>query len=125
MEEIIHRTYATVFNLGISKLLWFHDIKHFLNRQREIRRKSVSRTVEDLTYYFQVKFYIFQFMSYYTINEKDVEPGEPAQVLLADGLVDRGATPDTLPVVVGRVRPPVRLHLHIPSQRMFLLKYFI
>ena len=39
----------------------------------------------------------------------EVQPREPAQVLLANGLVDGGAAPDTLTVVVGRVRPPVSL----------------
>jgi hypothetical protein len=42
-------------------------------------------------------------------------PGEPAQVLLANSLVDGGATADSLPVVVRRVRPPVSLHLHVPK----------
>jgi hypothetical protein len=42
-------------------------------------------------------------------------PGESAQVLLADSLVDGGATADSLPVVVRRVRPPVGLHLHVPK----------
>ena len=51
-------------------------------------------------------------------------PGEPAQILLADGLVDGCAAPDTLPVVVGGVRPPVRLHLHVPKSKGFnILNY--
>ena len=55
---------------------------------------------------------------------RDQVPGEPAQILLADGLVDGGAAPDTLPVVVGGVRPPVRLHLHVPKSKGFnILNY--
>ena len=55
---------------------------------------------------------------------RDQVPGEPAQILLADGLVDGCAAPDTLPVVVGGVRPPVRLHLHVPKSKGFnILNY--
>ena len=46
----------------------------------------------------------------------EIQPGEPAQVLLADRLVDGGAATDTLTVVVGSVGPPVSLHLHISDQ---------
>ena len=43
----------------------------------------------------------------------EVEPGEPAQVLAADGLVDGRAAPDALAVVVRDLRPPVRLLLDV------------
>lgn len=47
-----------------------------------------------------------------------VEPREAAEVLLADGLVDGGAAADALAVVVRRVRPPVRLHLHVAEDHV-------
>lgn len=43
------------------------------------------------------------------------ETSQPAQVFLADGLVHCGTAPDTFAVVVGDVRPPVRLY-YIPRQ---------
>jgi hypothetical protein len=46
-------------------------------------------------------------------------PGQPAEVLLADGLVDGGAAPDTLPIVMGRVGPPVCLHLDVTKNHVF------
>ena len=42
-----------------------------------------------------------------------IEASEPAKVLLADGLVDSGAAPDALAIVVRRVCPPVSLRLDI------------
>ena len=47
----------------------------------------------------------------------EIQPGESAQVLLADRLVDGGAATNSLPVVVGSVGPPVSLHLHVPDKR--------
>lgn len=48
----------------------------------------------------------------------EVESGESAQVLFADGLIDGGAATDTLPVVVRGVSPPVRLHLHVAEDHV-------
>ena len=45
-------------------------------------------------------------------------PGEPAQILLADGLVDGGAASDSLAVVVRRVGPPVGLHLDVTQDHV-------
>lgn len=42
-----------------------------------------------------------------------VETGQAPEVLLADGLVDGGASSDSLAVVVSRVGPPVGLGLHV------------
>ena len=47
-----------------------------------------------------------------------IQPCQPAQVLTAHCLVHSGATPDTLPVVVGHVSPPVRLLLHVPQDHV-------
>ena len=49
----------------------------------------------------------------------EVESRQSAEVLLADGLVDGGAAPDALAVVVCRVGPPVGLHLHVPQDHVF------
>lgn len=43
----------------------------------------------------------------------EVQPREPAEVLLGDGLVDRRAPADALAVVVRDRRPPVRLGLDV------------
>lgn len=48
----------------------------------------------------------------------EVEPGEAPEVLLAHSLVDGGAAPDALSVVVSCVRPPVRLHLHVAQNHV-------
>lgn len=42
----------------------------------------------------------------------------PAQVLAADSLVHCGTTPDSLPVVVGNIGPPVSLLLHIAQNHV-------
>lgn len=47
-----------------------------------------------------------------------VEPRESAEVLLADGLVDGGAAPDALAVVVSRVGPPVGFHLNVSQDHV-------
>lgn len=49
----------------------------------------------------------------------EVEPGEPAEVLLADGLVDGRAPTDPLAVVVGDRGPPVRLGLDVAEDDVF------
>ena len=41
-----------------------------------------------------------------------VESSETTEVLLADSLVNRRSTTDSLAVVVGRVRPPISFRLH-------------
>lgn len=48
----------------------------------------------------------------------EVQPGQPAEILLADGLVHSGPSPDPLPVVVGRVGPPVGLHLYVAEDHV-------
>lgn len=47
-----------------------------------------------------------------------VESGQPAQVLLADGFVHSGAPADPLAVVVSCVCPPVSFGLHIPQDHV-------
>ena len=47
-----------------------------------------------------------------------VETCQPAQVLAAYCLVHSGSTPNTLPVVVGHIGPPVRLLLHISQNHV-------
>ncbi len=47
-----------------------------------------------------------------------VQTCQPAQVLAAHCLVHSGSTPDTLPVVVGHIGPPVRLLLHITQNHV-------
>lgn len=47
-----------------------------------------------------------------------VQPCQPAQVLSADSLVYSSSTPDTLPVVVSHVGPPVSLLLDIPQNHV-------
>ena len=48
----------------------------------------------------------------------EVETGQPAQVLFAHRLVHSGATPDSLPIVVGRVGPPVGLGLDVAEDHV-------
>lgn len=47
-----------------------------------------------------------------------VQPCQPAQVLSADGFVYSSSTPDTLPVVVSHIGPPVSLLLDIPQNHV-------
>ena len=47
-----------------------------------------------------------------------VQASQPAQVLAAHCLVDSGAPPDSLPVVVGHIGPPVSLLLDIPQDHV-------
>mmetsp|Transcript_19442 Transcript_19442/g.63358 ORF Transcript_19442/g.63358 Transcript_19442/m.63358 type:complete len:470 (-) Transcript_19442:1597-3006(-) len=46
------------------------------------------------------------------------QPSEPAEVLLGDRLVDGGAAPDALAVVVRHVSPPVGLGLDVPQDHV-------
>lgn len=48
----------------------------------------------------------------------EIQPSESSEVFLANSLVDGGAAPDTLAVVVGRVRPPIGLHLHVAEDHV-------
>lgn len=48
----------------------------------------------------------------------EVQPGQSAEVLLADGLVHGGSSADPFPVVVGRIGPPVSLHLHVAEDHI-------
>ena len=48
----------------------------------------------------------------------EVEPGQPAQVLLAHRLVHSGTAADALPVVVGRVGPPVSLGFDVAEDHV-------
>lgn len=48
----------------------------------------------------------------------EVQPGQPAEVLLADSLVHGSSSPNPLPVVVGRVGPPVGFHLHVAEDHV-------
>jgi hypothetical protein len=43
----------------------------------------------------------------------EVKPGEASEVFLADGLVNRGTSTDTLSVVMSNRGPPIGLALHI------------
>lgn len=47
-----------------------------------------------------------------------VEPGQPAQVLLADSFVYSGTSADPLPVVVSCVCPPVSFCLHVSQDHV-------
>lgn len=49
----------------------------------------------------------------------EIEPREAAQILLADSLVDRCASPYSLAVVMRRVGPPVGLHFHVAEDHVF------
>mmetsp|Transcript_2955 Transcript_2955/g.8791 ORF Transcript_2955/g.8791 Transcript_2955/m.8791 type:complete len:467 (+) Transcript_2955:3703-5103(+) len=56
---------------------------------------------------------VFQVVVLPLLLRLQIQPGQAAQVLPGNRLVDRRTPPDSLPVVMGHVGPPVGLHLDV------------
>lgn len=48
----------------------------------------------------------------------EIQSSQSSKVLFADSLVDGGATADTFTIVMGRVRPPISLHLDVTENHV-------
>lgn len=70
-------------------------------------------------YYQKIIFFYLQIVMLTFLLSFQVKSCQSSQVLLANSLINRGTPADTLPVVMSRIGPPIRLHLHVPQNHVF------
>jgi hypothetical protein len=95
----------------VDRWEWYrHELSGFKppKQRRKYRHSLLRRDIRS----------ILQMIMLPLLLRLQIQPRQPAQILLTDRLIHRRPPPNPLPIIIRRIRPPIRLLLHIPQNHI-------